>query len=403
MKRLFCVFIVTIMFSCASKENVTQDKEDILQYPVDIGTTWTTWAYIYDVAYSPNGKMLAMATNVGTIDVWDMESGQRIKTCEVEPSDPQKVGFSPDNKKLIYSYGKRIYVRDIENDETVSTIGINGGSGRSICSPIFSPDGEFIAAYSDTILYVWYADTGEIFYEFRGDSYFFDFAFHPDGKIIAANAGNNRIKLYDLQNKNILWSKVSGHKSELFYVMFSPDGKRIVSGAGETGSKPEKTIILWDAKTGDELSYFYEADMSVSSIMFSPNGKYILASDEGQRCIVVFNGETGSKIHTMMDDIFPRGAYYSPDGKYIIEQLDRSVVLLNAVSGVPIIALRTNERLWLCNTMDGYFTGSEGVYKYLFAEKGSGENYTLLTESNSKELNNPDKIKEYILSVDTIN
>src|SRR5262245_44546916 len=64
------------------------------------------------------------------------------------------------------------------------------------------------------------------------------FAFSPDGKVIASGGGNT-IKLWDVATGRELRT-ISGHSYEVFSVAFSPDGKVIASGS------EDKTIKLWD-------------------------------------------------------------------------------------------------------------------------------------------------------------
>jgi WD40 repeat protein len=54
-------------------------------------------------------------------------------------------------------------------------------------------------------------------------------------------------------------------------VAFSGDGKRIVSGSDD------KTVRVWDAATGEELSVFKATD-GVTSVGFDPVGKRVVAA-----------------------------------------------------------------------------------------------------------------------------
>ncbi|RKY47990.1 MAG: hypothetical protein DRP91_06650, partial [Candidatus Neomarinimicrobiota bacterium] len=60
-----------------------------------------------------------------------------------------------------------------------------------------------------------------------------------------------------------------GHKDMVLSVVFSPDGRYIASGS------VDKTIKLWDVKTGKCLRTFRGHKSLVHSVAFSPDGKYI--------------------------------------------------------------------------------------------------------------------------------
>jgi len=56
-------------------------------------------------------------------------------------------------------------------------------------------------------------------------------------------------------------------------VVFSPDGKRIISGS------KDKTLKLWDTETGKELLTLDEHTDAVKYVAFSPDGLNIVSAD----------------------------------------------------------------------------------------------------------------------------
>jgi WD40 repeat protein len=68
----------------------------------------------------------------------------------------------------------------------------------------------------------------------------------------------------------------SGHHGWVFRVVFSLDGKYILSSGADA------TVRLWDAQTGPEVRRFTGHTNEVRNVTFSPDGKYILtASNDG--------------------------------------------------------------------------------------------------------------------------
>src|SRR3984885_4342130 len=87
--------------------------------------------------------------------------------------------------------------------------------------------------------------------------------FSPDGKQIVSGSYDRTIRVWDAQTGNVVSGPFEGHTKAVNSVAFSPDGKQIVSGSDD------KTIRVWDAQTGNVVSGpFNGYTHFVSSIVF---------------------------------------------------------------------------------------------------------------------------------------
>jgi hypothetical protein len=66
-------------------------------------------------------------------------------------------------------------------------------------------------------------------------------------------------------------AELCGHTDQIYAVVFSPDGSRIVSGSND------RTIRLWDAQTFDEIVQLTGHTDYVYSLAFSPEGRWLVS------------------------------------------------------------------------------------------------------------------------------
>jgi ribosome assembly protein 4 len=80
-----------------------------------------------------------------------------------------------------------------------------------------------------------------------------------------------------------------GHTEAVLHVHFSPDGKRLASGSGDT------TVRLWDLLTETPVKTCSGHKDWVLAVAWAPNGKW-LASGDRRGEVRLWNGDNGEKI-----------------------------------------------------------------------------------------------------------
>ena len=103
-------------------------------------------SYVYSVNFSADGKTLASGSSDNTIKLWNVETGEEIRTLS-HTSYVYSVSFSADGKTLASgSHDKTIKLWNLETGDEIRTLSGHQGSVNSVS---FSSDGKTLASGSD--------------------------------------------------------------------------------------------------------------------------------------------------------------------------------------------------------------------------------------------------------------
>ena len=312
----------------------------------------TTGEHIHKIEdrglFSPDGTMLANECADGAICVWNITTGERLRTIERDnDSWLGAMAFSPDGTMLAVS-GKReesdIRVWDVETGEHLT---LEGSKWHRNWNPrdrfvLFSPDGTILASECEDELRLWNARTGETLLTIEDERYDSVVAFSPDGTtfIVTDWDGDSDIRLWDVATGEHLTLEYE-RWNEPTDVLFSPDSTTLAVVS-------EGDFRLWNARTGETLLTIEDYGLYRGPTLVSLASRTSLFHDYSDLDEVSFNDFLRRHLGYVL--FSPDGTIFADVSSYLVQSIEQKINLRDSTTGQ------------LLSTLDGYNSTIHGKF-----------------------------------------
>jgi len=285
---------------------------------------------ILDIDISPDGRYLATGSVDTTARLWNLATGETIRTFAGHTGPIDGIAFSPDGKTLVTGGDQTVRLWDVATGKELQVF---SGHSAGVGDVEFSPDGQSIVSINgDQTARIWDIATGATLHILSGHiSFITRVAYSPDGKYVLTGSGDDTARLWDAATGAEV-HVFTGHTDNVSALAFSPDGKYAVTGGDD------HVIKLWDVATGQLVREFSGHRAWVSGMEFSPDGRFLL-SGSGDRTARLWDFATGQTIRVFNANAELQDVAFSPNGQLVVAAGDDRIAKawnLQATSaGVP--------------------------------------------------------------------
>jgi WD40 repeat protein len=253
------------------------DASDLTGPPASAPVTLADDTIKYCAAFSADGSMLG-AVGPRTLTIWNINSGQYRLVTRTPTESSSCLAFSPDGRTLAIGHDSgAVTLHDMPGAQERTVL---YGHSNAVRSLSFSPDGRsLVSAGQDSLVMSWDTIKGVSVRSLLKAAInpIHVVAYSPDGGSVAVGEIGGRptdVLVIDA-GTGVVRTRLTGHAQGVCALAFSPDGSTLATAGAD------HSVKLWNLSDGKEKSTLTNDVGSISSLSISHDGAWLAFAGDG--------------------------------------------------------------------------------------------------------------------------
>ena len=294
---------------------------------------------VYSVAWTPCGTRVVSGSKDRSVKIWDAAAAGAAGPPRARAS------VAPLRRMLVSSEGSRAGARAHSITAAPQAAPLSGSSADSTTTVALAPDGDHaLSASSDHTLSLWRlsAKAEAPLRVLQGHSgAVLCCAIAPDGSRAVSGARDCTLRLWNLSTLEAANAPIEGHRGPVSAVAFSPTNSATLASASHDG-----TLRIWDLaqRPGPRSMRTLKGHGNwVNAVVFSPDGRRLLSGGHDRKARL-WDVQSARELRTFHGhNAAVMGVSWAPDSERVVSGSSLgSVIVHDVCTGAALLAIKHN-------------------------------------------------------------